>query len=1381
MPFDLTADQFSEVSKLLDESLEMASEQRELWLTNLARSNPQLAVILTGIFSARQDCEESGFLEGSHSALDELCVVDHDAGLVGTQFGPYRVLSVLGHGGMGSVWLAERVDGLFKRQVALKLVHPYLIGRGIMERLAREREILGSLNHPHIAQLFDAGFSASGQPYLALEYVVGTPITNYCDDHRLSVRERLTLFRQVLSAVQYAHARLVIHRDLKPSNVLVSEGGEVRLLDFGIAKLLVEGFAKDSKLTEHEGRALTPEYAAPEQIEGAPVTIAADVYGLGVMLYEILVGRSPYSLRRESRGALEEAILKSEPMAPSRVTLSEDAASKRAATPARFARAVGGDIDTIVLKALQKAPTDRYPTANAFAEDIARFLCSEPVLARRDSLAYRVVKFVRRNRWGVAAAAILFLSLAGGLAATTYLARVAASQRDAAVQAQLHSLIQTAAVRLKDGDIPGALSMMLAVLSARSRDNSWSSDALTVFQEARAADAQMLALTGHRGRVRCAAFSPDGRRIVTGAADGTIRVWDSATGWPIAVVQDGESGVTSVAFTADGRRLVTGSGDNTAHVRDTVDWRLILTLIGHTARIGSVAVSPDGRRIATASDDRTARIWDAATGLELARLAGHGALVESVAFSPDGARLLTASDDRTARIWNATTGRQIKIINGHSDWVSSGAFSPDGRRIATASYDDTVRIWDAASGTQLMVLNGHSQWVTSVAFSPDGTRVVSAAYDRTARIWDIATGRELQALRGHLDWVTSAVFSPDGRRVATGSADRTARIWDVSGGAEIRRIGAEPNIVASATFSPDGRRVILALEEGTARVVEVASGATLLTLKGHTDRVATGEFSPDASLIVTASLDRTARLWDAATGRELRVLRGHTERLLSAQFSSDGQRIVTSSHDNTARIWDAASGRELLVLRGHTDHLASARFSPDGLRVVTASDDRTARIWDAQSGLTLLTLNVEAGFVDDASFSPDGKRVVTAADDNLSRIWDATTGRELVVLSGHSDRVSGATFAPDGRRILTASLDRTARIWDADTGEPLQVLRGHTDLIESAVFSRDGRFVLTASDDKTARIWDARTLPLETQIAGSRAAEFDPLPRTQRSQLGLPEASDVRRWAAGATKCDLATDAPYDPDRRSAGIVTEEIVADVAIAACAGAASMTADKGRASYRLGRALESKRDFAAARRRFEAAIVAGYRTANVDLARILVESGSGTAGESRALSLLERAWAAGVTISAFELGRLYEQPLPGMSMPDGRSSALLAPDSGRAWSWYQKGADAAEPNALAKFAEREDGAASAAPDSTTRNAHWLAAFSLYAAATERARLEDWPDAAWRGWRYRRASLARLLAREGLMSELAASYTAMRPTGAVGRSGGVVPALTLDQSVR
>ncbi|MCU0952647.1 MAG: serine/threonine-protein kinase, partial [Burkholderiaceae bacterium] len=343
--------------------------------------------------------------------------------VAGTQIGPYRLLDELGSGGMGSVWRAERVDGALTRQVALKL--PRLAwGKGLAERMARERDILAALEHPHIARLYDAGADRHGRPYLALEYVAGQPIDRYCQSHALDVKARLSLLLQICSAVAFAHGRLVVHRDLKPSNILVTPDGQVRLLDFGIAKLMEGDRAEETQLTRLAGRALTLDYASPEQIAGAPIGTASDVYSLGVVAYELLTGSRPYKLKRGSAAELEEAIASADPAVASEV-----------ASDPQSRRALRGDLDAILNKALKKAPAARYPTVDALAQDIARHLSNEPVSAQPDAFAYRAGKFLRRYRVQSAAAAAVLASLAVGVGVALWQAGEAQRQRDLALSA----------------------------------------------------------------------------------------------------------------------------------------------------------------------------------------------------------------------------------------------------------------------------------------------------------------------------------------------------------------------------------------------------------------------------------------------------------------------------------------------------------------------------------------------------------------------------------------------------------------------------------------------------------------------------------------------------------------------------------------------------------------------------------------------------------------------------------------------------------------------------------------------------------------------------------------------------------------------------------
>lgn len=396
------------LSGLLDRLLDLPEDARAEWLEHLGPEHANLLPVLRQLIQTRETD-----LLNTLPAMDELTKPPFHAGAL---VGPYRLLNELGQGGMGVVWLAERADGEVKRPVALKLPILSVHNRTLAERFKRERNILAQLTHPRIARLYDAGVTDMGQPYLALEYVEGEKITAYCDQQKLDLKPRLQLFLQVLGAVQYAHTNLIVHRDLKPANILVNKDGDVRLLDFGIAKLLTGGEANETELTREGGRALTFDYASPEQIAGGTITTTSDVYSLGVILYELLTGSRPYNPKRKTRSGLEDAILDMEPVQPSK------------AAPGRLASRLEGDLDTIVLKALHKQAERRYATADAFAQDIERYLAGEAVLARPASRWYRARKFVLRNRLAVGSSAAVVAALSIGLAVALWEAHVAQVQ-----------------------------------------------------------------------------------------------------------------------------------------------------------------------------------------------------------------------------------------------------------------------------------------------------------------------------------------------------------------------------------------------------------------------------------------------------------------------------------------------------------------------------------------------------------------------------------------------------------------------------------------------------------------------------------------------------------------------------------------------------------------------------------------------------------------------------------------------------------------------------------------------------------------------------------------------------------------------------------------
>jgi serine/threonine-protein kinase len=426
------------LSPYLDQILDLPEDERAGWLAEQGKRDPELAADLQGLLDEHRALDGEQFLASGFGAPPA------QPALMGRTVGAYTLDSPIGQGGMGSVWLARRSDGRFERLVAVKFLNLALMGREGEERFKREGRILGRLTHPHIADLVDAGVSSIGQPYLVLEHVEGDHIDRHCDGRALGVTARVRLFLDVLAAVAHAHANLVVHRDIKPSNVLVTTTGQVKLLDFGIAKLLEEGSPGGvvTDMTRGGARPMTPEYAAPEQVIGGPVTTGTDLYGLGLLLYVLLTGQHPAGQGPSSTAEMLKAIIETEPPRPSDVVTSTRIApqaiaanaSNRAATPHALSRTLRGDLDTIVGKALRKEPRERYAAVTALADDLRHWLAHEPIAARPASRTYRAAKFVRRYRTAVALSAVAVVAAAGGVAGTVIQARTARVQRDFALR-----------------------------------------------------------------------------------------------------------------------------------------------------------------------------------------------------------------------------------------------------------------------------------------------------------------------------------------------------------------------------------------------------------------------------------------------------------------------------------------------------------------------------------------------------------------------------------------------------------------------------------------------------------------------------------------------------------------------------------------------------------------------------------------------------------------------------------------------------------------------------------------------------------------------------------------------------------------------------------
>jgi WD40 repeat protein/serine/threonine protein kinase len=770
--------------------------------------------------------------------------------------GRYMLLEVLGEGGMGTVYRAAQTEPV-RRQVALKLIKIGMDSRAVLARFDAERQALALMDHPNIARVYDGGTTSTGQPFFVMELVSGVSITEYCDGLRLPVRARLELFVSVCQAVQHAHQKGIIHRDLKPSNVLVAEVDgrpTPKVIDFGVAKA-TEFKLTDQSLADTGAIVGTPTYMSPEQADPSSMDIdtRTDVYALGVILYELLAGSPPLDAKEFKRGAILEMlrmVRDVDPPRPSTKVRTAEAlpsiAASRDIGPEQLKRTLRGDLDWIVMKALEKDRSRRYDTANGFAADVLRHLSSEPVLAAPPSRAYRMRKFVPKHRGAVIAAGLVVLALLGGIAGTTWgLIRAdKARAGEARRLTERDEALKKAAQRAEERD--------LAIKTANE-----SADDLK-----------------HRlgvSEMAQAGIAYDASDVVL-AAECLDNVPPGERGW------------------------------EWRHLKQRTRGGLF-TLYGHTGPVRSVSFSRDGSRIVTGSRDRTAKVWDARTGTALIELSGHMGTVSSVSFSPDGSRVVTGSDDGTAKVWDARTGSAFLELNGHLGAVMSASFSPDGSRILTASRDRTAKVWDARTGSLLLGLDGHNGYVSSASFSPDGSRILTGSWDQTAKVWDSRTGSvmlelKLQKVEVIPEYLLSVSFSPDGSRIFTGSATGKVKGWDARTGSFLLELKGD-----RISFSPDGWRIVTA-----GKVWDARTGELLLELKGHTGAVTDASFSPDASRIVTGSDDGTAKVWDARMGtRPLELW--HKQTVASVSFSPDGSRIVTGSWDQTAKIWDARTAR----------------------------------------------------------------------------------------------------------------------------------------------------------------------------------------------------------------------------------------------------------------------------------------------------------------------------------------------------------------------------------------------------------------------------------------------------------------------------------------
>jgi WD40 repeat protein/serine/threonine protein kinase len=1051
----------------------------------------------------------------------------------GTIIGPYKLLERIGEGGMAVVYMAEQTEPI-RRRVALKIIKLGMDTKSVIARFEAERQALALMDHPNIAKVLDAGATDTGRPYFVMDLVPGLPITEYCDKNRLSIKERLKLFILVCNAIQHAHQKGIIHRDIKPSNIIVTQhdGKPVpKVIDFGIAKATNQRLTEKTLFTRHAHIIGTPAYMSPEQAELSDLDVdtRTDIYSLGILLYELLTGSTPFGdeqLRQAGYLKMQKIICEEEPTKPSTKlsTLGQaltDIAKWHDCSPESMPRLVRGDLDWIVMKSLEKNRSRRYDTASALAIDIQRHLNNKPVEAAAPSISYKLHKFVRRHR--------IFV-IAGSSSAALLLVVVVVSVMYAHERAIHAQESEDARQRITD------------LLAGSYVDQ-----------------AQALCEQGHVGRgmlwlAHSLQVAPDesgelGRAVRTSLASWYGQLHSLRTvvqyppiQYPPLVGSFIESPVGTFTMTGLGTdiwnasdqfsfayKILTGPGSIVARIdslENTHDWAKAGVMIREKLDSGSkhvfICITPangisfQSRRdsgatcINTNNTGITAPYW-----LKLQRdsednfKAWHSAdgttwqsigdsLKTNIPMNSDvyvGLAVTSHSAGKTCKAVFSNVGttgsvsakwvhRNIGIKNNATgrlvpNQINAVAFSPDGSQILAACRDGTIRFCDGVTGEPMDKLLRHGSEVVAAAFSPNGMLIATGGSDGSVRLWDAVTLKPVGEKMQHGKGLVMA-FSADSSQLITGGGDGAVRFWDANTGKSIGRgfqYEGETrwHSVRAVACCPEGIRVVLTTGWSRHQMFDAESGEPIgppITLSKTVFAVL---ISSDGRRFITGDGGGTIRIWDAATGEQVQEPISHGGVTYTLAFSPDGSRIVSGGASRMARLWDAVTGAPIGGPMRQRSTVTSAAFSPDGTCLVTGNQDGVVQQWnlvqDRYAGKTVET----KGRICGASFGRNGLWILEQID-GMVQFRNVTTGEPVGKPFSGSAQIRLTSLSPDCSVLVTQKAPYTPNLLlhDVATGRILGELYHQEP--HCVVFSPDCSRIITGGEDNIARLWDVATL-----------------------------------------------------------------------------------------------------------------------------------------------------------------------------------------------------------------------------------------------------------------------------------------------------------------